>query len=245
MKPVQIKLPEVHLPASATVQETTYARLYTALMVGNIEPGMPVTIRGLAQVMGTSPTPVREALRRLSSQNALQVLENRRIVVPEMTSARFRELVKLRAALETHAAHRALAFISLNLVEEIADIDRQMDEAIERQDRIQLILLNQKFHRLIYCANPEQLAMPMIESIWLQLGPFMRVALRHLEQFYPIDRHKEIIAALRKVDSKALVRAINADITDSVGKLDAKALAVILNQDQSKHRPARRVTTPV
>lgn len=217
------------MPRASTVHETAYAKLHTAIMVGDIGPGEALTIRGLAENLGISPTPVREALRRLSSQNALQVLENRRIVVPPMTAERFRELVKLRTALEVHAAGRALAFVTLNLVDQISIVDRQMDEAIEQGENVRLILLNQKFHRMIYCANHEQLAMPMIESVWLQLGPFMRVALKHLQRFYPVDRHKEIIAALKKMNAKDLEAAITADISDSVGQLDSTALEVILN----------------
>jgi len=76
--------------------------------------------------------------------------------------------------------------------------------------------------------------MPMIESIWLQLGPFMRMALKHLGTFYGIDRHKEITAALRNRDLEALLLAINADIRDAVGWFDKSALEKILGPHASK-----------
>lgn len=64
--------------------------------------------------------------------------------------------------------------------------------------------------------------MPMIDSVWLQLGPFTRVALQDLGQYYTVDRHKEAIAALRKRDPIAVSIAIEADIRDGlshVGRL--------------------------
>jgi DNA-binding GntR family transcriptional regulator len=225
-------LPDIEKAGKTTTQEYAYARLHHALMVGSIAPGVPVTIRGLAQAMSISPTPIREALRRLSSKNALAVLENRRIVVPEMTRERFNELVSLRCAIETYAAERALPFISEVAINQIEKIDAKMDQAVDRQQREKLIVLNQEFHNAIYCANADQVSMPMIESIWLQLGPFMRIALQHIGTFYTIDRHKEIIGALRQRDLTALKQAIHADIHDAVGRFDDDALDKILGPAQ-------------
>ncbi len=227
-------LPEIEKSGKMTIQEYAYVRLRHALMVGSIAPGVPVTIRGLASAMEISPTPVREALRRLSSQNALCVLENRRIVVPSMTAKRFHELVSLRCAIEIHAAERALPFISDNIIDRLVVIDTIMDEAVTAQDSITLIIQNQLFHGHIYRSNRDQLSMPMIESIWLQLGPFMRIALRHVGSFYGVDRHKEIIAALHDRNLGDLLQAIQADIHDGVGWLDNDAMEKILGPGKSE-----------
>jgi len=224
----ELVLPDIAKPQKMTAQEYAYCRLRHALMVGSIAPGEPVTIRGLAGVMDLSPTPVREALRRLSSQNALAVLENRRIVVPDMTRERFHELVSLRSALEIYAAERAFPFVSDALIDKIEVIDNAMDKAVEEGNRERLIVLNQQFHSKLFCANPDQLSLPMIESIWLQLGPFMRIALQHIGTFYTIDRHKEIITALRERDIAGLKKAIDADIRDAVGRFDDVAMDKIL-----------------
>ena len=60
--------------------------------------------------------------------------------------------------------------------------------------------------------------MPIIESIWLQLGPFQRQVLTRLTEYYEIDRHKEILAALTTRDETALQDAITNDIRDGVLK---------------------------
>jgi DNA-binding GntR family transcriptional regulator len=68
----------------------------------------------------------------------------------------------------------------------------------------------------------------MIESIWLQLGPFTRIASRHVEELYVIDHHKEILSALRDRDEAALITAIAADIKAAVGHLHMDVLERIL-----------------
>lgn len=228
-----LRLPEPPQQAHATSQEYAYNRLRHSLMIGAIPPGRAVTIRGLADALGLSPTPVREALRRLSSENALAVLENRRIMVPTMNSRRFEELIALRCTIECHAAERAIPYVNEVLVDDLVRIDGRMDAALREGDPEALILLNQRFHAALYSANPDQVAMPMIESLWLQLGPFHRVAVRYVGEHYPVDRHKEIIGALRARDPIALSMGIEADIRDGVGRLGREALRKILGDAQA------------
>ena len=228
----QLRLPELPRSERLTSHEYAYNRLRHALMIGAIKPGRPVTIREIAAALDVSPTPVREALRRLSTEHALTVLGNRRIMVPEMTASRFEELVALRSALECHAGERAIAFIADNLIDELERLDGEIDRALERGERQSVVLLNQRFHAGIYRANPEQVCMPMIESIWLQLGPFLRIATRYVGDHYPVDRHVEIIAALRKRDRMALAAAIDSDIRDGVGRLGREALQKIIGTDR-------------
>ncbi|MGH1483163.1 MAG: GntR family transcriptional regulator [Geminicoccales bacterium] len=210
--------------SGGTVQEQAYRRLRRSIMIGSVRPGVALTIRGLAETLKVSPTPIREALRRLSAEQALQVLDNRRVMVPEMTVERFEELLALRITLETHAAERALPYISDKIISELATLDGLLDEALENHRHDDTITTNQAFHARLYQANPHQQSMPMIESVWLQLGPFLRLAALNLKEFYRIDRHQEAIAALRLRDPTALRVAIEADIRDGIGHIGREGL---------------------
>ncbi|WP_199257773.1 GntR family transcriptional regulator [Paracoccus binzhouensis] len=211
---VQPLLPEIPRDAAMTTQEYAYGRLRNAVMVGALRPGTALTFRGLAEQMGLSPTPIREAVRRLSSEHAIEVLGNRRLRVPEMTPGRFEELVQLRIALETHAAGRAFPWLSDIAIDRLAGIDAAMDAALAGDDLDGLTRLNQDFHKMLYGLNPDQAAMPLIESVWLQLGPFQRQAIEHLSGITAADRHKEMLAAMRARDLPALCVAIEADVHD-------------------------------
>ncbi len=217
-------LPEIPRHPSMTTQEYVYARLRNAIMVGVVQPESTLTIRGLADYLDLSPTPVREALRRLSSERAIELLGNRRISIPVMTAARFDEIVRLRMTLECHAARRALPFVSEVLIDQMRLIDDRMDDYVQSRDMNALTISNHEFHQVLYTANPHQTVMPVIESVWLQLGPFQRQMIRELEQFYLIDRHKEILAALRQRDGAALTEAIEADIEDGIGRVGHEVL---------------------
>ena len=95
---------------------------------------------------------------------------NRRMTLPRISRGKFEELVALRVAVEVHAAERALPYISDIIIEKMVTIDNEMDELILAGNLEPITLLNYEFHRVLYTANSEQAAMPIIESIWLQLG---------------------------------------------------------------------------
>lgn len=199
-----------------TVNQWVYRTLRQAVMIGRIPPGRPLTIREIAAALDVSTMPVREALRRLASEQALEVRDNRRVLVPNMTAARFQELCELRITVETHAAERALPWLSEATLDRLKEVDLGIDDANRAGDVEQATILNQDFHRLIYTANPHQMAMPLIESLWLQLGPFVRLALSHLAEHYTVDRHNEAMEAIRRRDPLALKVAIGADIRDGI-----------------------------
>ena len=229
---VQFNLPEIS-GDYITSHEAAYHRLRNALMVGAIAPGTPMRIRALAQYLSISPTPVREALRRLSSESALQVLDNRRIIVPLMSAGRFDELILLRVKLECLAAERALPFVSQVLIEQLASIDADMDKAVNGQNYDALAVLNQQFHSILYQANPHQSAMPLIESVWLQLGPFQRQVIDKIMDYYLVDHHKTIVGALWKRDQKALCISIRADIIEGIGRAGDEVLKPITSKKRA------------
>ncbi|HYD29384.1 MAG TPA: GntR family transcriptional regulator [Azospirillaceae bacterium] len=213
-KPLNLDAPE--RGARETLNQWVYRCLRHAVMIGRVPPGRALTIREIAEALGVSTMPVREALRRLATEQALEVRDNRRVLVPHMTAAKFRELCELRIALESHAAERALPYINANHMGELIVIDDRLDTANAAGDHEAVTGLNQQFHRCLYEANPHQVSMPLIESVWLQLGPFTRLALSKLQDFYTIDRHSQAIEAIRCQDPRGLRIAIEADIRDGV-----------------------------
>src|SRR5262245_43714079 len=91
-----------------TTHESVYRTLRERILIGGFAPGMAVTLRGLADTLGVSVMPVRDAVRRLIAERALTMLDNRRVRVPEMTRAKFNQVVFARQMLEPELAARAL-----------------------------------------------------------------------------------------------------------------------------------------
>jgi DNA-binding GntR family transcriptional regulator len=186
--------------------------LRDALLTGSFVPGRPVTLRGLAGELGVSPMPVREALRTVAAGNALEIRENGRIQVPRMTPERFGEILDARVLLEPELARRAAHALGAGDANELEAIDAEIDASLENGDVDAYMRLNHAFHFRIYSAAGSSVILPLVESLWLQFGPFMRTVYGRLGTAALIDHHKEAVAAIRAADAEALAAAIAGDI---------------------------------
>jgi DNA-binding GntR family transcriptional regulator len=219
LRSADLELLMIAKSAEQKTNQWVYQLLRTNLICGKIAPGVPLTIRGLAETLNVSPMPVREALHRLACEGAVEAKNNRRVIVPMMTAEKFAELCEIRILIESHAAEKALPYIRDEDIEKLERIDASIDEAVEEGDVEATTLRNQDFHRSLYSANPHQIVVPLIESLWLQLGPFSRIAISKLEKIYIVDRHIEAIEALKQRNSFGLRRAIEADIRDGIASI--------------------------
>ena len=211
-------MPETRLP-SESVKQWVYRRLRHTIMTGRFPPGQPVTINGIAEMLDVSAMPVREALHRLVAEGALEHLDNRRVRVPAIDPDRFDEMIAARIALETLAAERALPFIDYLRLARLQQLDGAIDEAYAAGNIELGIERNFAFHRCLYEIRSSAVLLPLIESTWLRLGPFMREATENLHENYLVDRHAEALEAIRRRDAEALKAAIAADIQDGAGHL--------------------------
>ena len=207
-----------------TVQEFAFRRLRHGIMTGRFPPGLAVTIRGLAALLGVSAMPVREAMRRLVAERALEILDNRRVRVPDMDAARFDTLIAGRILLEQEAAQRAMPHVGPGALAELRRLDAIAEDMFQRRDIERTIEANFAFHRELYSHAPSDVLMPLIESIWLQIGPFMRAALQDVGSHDRPDRHADALAAIAARDAASLSRAIEADVREGVDRLPLEGL---------------------
>lgn len=210
---------ETKVPDRKIAHEETYQTLYHAIITGSLEPGKVLTIRGLAEQLGCSPMPVREAVRRLVALGALELRSTRRISVAPMSKERFDEIWTARILLEPEIAGRALAHVDKALIKELESIDEELSQAIKQGDPDTYCLKNWEFHFAIYRASKCPVILRLIESVWLQIGPFQRMVTGRLGTSYLVDQHQMAIEALKSKDEAALREAIRLDIHDGMERI--------------------------
>ncbi|MCC3862102.1 GntR family transcriptional regulator [Pseudemcibacter aquimaris] len=204
--------------------ETVYNSLYEAIISGKFGPGRTLTIRGLAEELNVSPMPVREAIRRLVALGALEMRSTRRVSVASMTDEKYREIVHTRTILEPEIAALAMANCDDKLIKTLEKIDLEISEAIDNGDPDAYSERNREFHFTLYKAANSPIMLRLIESIWLQFGPFMRVVVGRLGTSLVIDQHICAIDALKKGDEQALREAIRLDIYDGMDRIGMELL---------------------
>ena len=196
-----------------TLHQQVYDRLKHAILSGGIVPGSALSVRTLARALGTSPMPVREALRRLIAERALESLPNRSVILPMPTAERFAEIRRLRMAIEGMMVESAAALMPASEVDLLEATEAAM-EAAEDGPPAAYLALHSEFHFRIYRAAAMPTALAITESLWMQTGPLLHHLMGSRTLGAARSQHKAVIAALRRHDGAAARRALEVDIHD-------------------------------
>ncbi|SDN35534.1 GntR family transcriptional regulator [Ensifer sp. YR511] len=191
-----------------------YSEIRNALIDGQYEPGERLTISRLANEMGVSITPVREAIFRLVSEGALEMKAATAVHVPIITAEHLREIQLIRFHLEGAAAGRAAERITPEQLQALEEIQDRFVTAAALDPKL-ASLHNRAFHFGLMAAGNLPTAYGMLEALWVVMGPLfqifhLRAAPRDLKK--DRHRHEDILNALRRRDSVATREALQADI---------------------------------
>ncbi|GAB5458796.1 MAG: GntR family transcriptional regulator [Henriciella sp.] len=201
-----------------SLQARVYQRLRSALMSGHFEPGQILVIRDLAEQLGTSPMPIRQSLHRLVSEYALEEEDRVRssVRVPKLSAHTFEDLRSTRRLVEGEAAALAAKKIIPDELDGLERLDAALESAILSGDAERAILANKDFHFAIYEAAGSKTLLRIIESLWLQSGPYFRaLVVRYFSDNKAdddVNEHHRLLAALKEGDARTARSALHADI---------------------------------
>lgn len=204
-----------------TLHDRVYAQLRQSLINGLFDAGDVLRIVDLADRLQTSTMPVREALGRLVSEQALESLPNRSVRVPLITRARLDDLARARILIEGQMVALALPNLTVDDFKVLKQINVDCDLAFEQHGKdIGRVTsaLNQRFHFHIYHAARSQVLIPIVESLWLQSGAIIRKAAHiHDEQggLAATNHHWALIDALERRDPAGALQSLSDDISRS------------------------------
>jgi DNA-binding GntR family transcriptional regulator len=188
-----------------------YDQLANALMSGALTPGTRLKIRDLADQMGVSVTPVRDAVLRLVNNGGLLFQSPRDIRVPLLERSRYLEIRAIRLELEGLAAERAAQFATTKDILFLESLLRENETALAAGDHLQGLRMNQRFHFALPEIGGMQILRALLESLWLQMGPLISSGYREGGRVM-IDHHYTVVEAIRTANGPAARAAIREDI---------------------------------
>lgn len=214
----------VHDPAELPAHERVYRALRGRILAGEMAPGQSLTLRGIAEALGVSMTPAREAVRRLVAERALSMTPSGRVTVPVPDARTLDELFLARRLIEPELAVRALPGVDRRLLSRLRALDREIDAAITAGDASGYVRANNAFHATLYARAEAPALMALVESVWLQTAPMMRRVYGRLGTAALADYHGAALAALEAGDAGALRAAIREDVDQGAALLAQLAL---------------------
>lgn len=205
--------PRLERVDQSKLRETVYDALRQAFTRGEFAPGDVVSLRDLADQLGTSMTPVREAVRRLVAEGALTDTPSRTLMVPAFDARRMQDLKGARLALEALALDQAMDRVAPKGIAELEAIlacGRTIDGGPDLET-------NYAFHFAVYRMSGSQVLLPLIEALWMQYGAYLNLIIKQQSAIRMEEHihHYEIVDALRQGDRDAARAALVEDIERS------------------------------
>jgi DNA-binding GntR family transcriptional regulator len=210
---------EHRLEAPASLQQRIYEHLRANLISGAFAPGDVLSLRKIAAAHGVSPMPVREAVKRLISEGAIGLLPNRTIAVPKLRRRDFIELTRVREMLEGHAAELAAARVTRQFVLQLARRNIELIQCVVDGRMPDAMRMNQEFHFDLYRATQSIVLVPLIEALWMRMGPIIHIGIGCPEVTWSASQHHAALQALELRDAEGTRRAIELDIRNTAEEL--------------------------
>lgn len=200
---------------ASSLSSQIYLQLRQQLMSARLKPGERLKIRELAQRLGTSETPVREALFQLVKDGALEMKAGYYIRVRRVTLQEYLEMREIRLMLEPHAALQAMANIDDAFIEELARKHERLVVAEQTKDYPAALEANYDFHFSVYRKSEMPHLIEILERLWIQIGPLLTFLYPHGHPSYRGQhQHVQLLNALKSRDKKAVRKAVEQDLIE-------------------------------
>lgn len=191
-----------------TIRDRVYARLRKAIVEGYFAPGERLIQDKLAEQLGVSRSPVREAIRRLESEGLVEVAPVRGVTVINMPLDEAVGLYDLREVLEGLAARLAARNISPNQLSELRDCVKRMEELLPpKTTPHRWVEENSRFHEIIVQASRNRKLMELLPVLRESIGVLCRAIESNPGRVAEAMReHEAILAAIATGDAEEAER---------------------------------------
>ncbi|TDV49983.1 GntR family transcriptional regulator [Actinophytocola oryzae] len=210
-----------------TKSEFAYAAVRNKIITHGYAPGAVLNQAMLAQELGISTTPLREALRRLESERLVELGAHRDARVTQLSAEEARDLLEMRRALDPLAISLAAERRGPADIDHLRATYERLRPLPNRPDVADLVA-HRMFHRALYAASHNEILIATLDGLWDKADRYRQAGLRDERSQSARDEtaveHKAMLTAVLAGDSRAAAEAMRAHIDGSLG---AKALSTL------------------
>jgi DNA-binding GntR family transcriptional regulator len=221
------------LVRTPNLTELTYRSIKRTLLMGGVDRSFRLTEEYLANHLGISKSPVREALNRLEAEGLIRIEARRGAYVRQFSAKEIRDLYDLRVVLEDHSM--ATAVVTPTLLAELAGSIARTEKNLAEGDRLKHIEEDLRFHAMIAEATGNDELGRMFDNVQ-QKSVLCRMESYELSATRSPSAHKKIYQAMVRGDRKEARKAMEEHILYVRDRLLARAEA---RSDSSPPRPRR------
>lgn len=183
--------------------EVVFEYLRNAILAGELKPGERLMEVTLAEQLGVSRTPVREAIRKLEKESFVIMIPRKGAYVADLTKKDIMEVLEIRKELEGFAAALAAERMALSEKEALGKVVERFNESLISMDKKSMIECDNEFHSLIFEATKNQRLINIIYDLHDQFQRFRLIYFNEFNNYKEIQAsHNRIFDAIIKKDVK-------------------------------------------
>lgn len=226
----------------ATAQQEAYHYLRDRILSGDLSANTRVNPAEIAELLGISRMPVREALRQLHSEGLVTMRPNRATFVSSLTAREVEELFEIRGVLEILAVRTAILAMTPDSMAELVALKDRMDRA--RKDPVEWLKRHDDFHQAI-CSMGNRTRLPQeIERVRLAIRPYL---LMYMKVFNTVEmpglEHGSLLEVFATGDVKRAEEAMREHVTNPakglIKFLQERDMEARAKSTASAHKAAR------
>ncbi|AVX19262.1 MAG: GntR family transcriptional regulator [Bacillota bacterium] len=191
------RLIPVKLDSYKPLREIVFESLREAIINGTLKPGERLMEIQLAEEMGVSRTPVREAIRKLELEGFVVMVPRKGAYVAGISLKDIADVFEVRAALESLAAGLAAERITEEELEALERSLVKVAESTEADDLTSLISADTDFHDILYRASRNERLVQIVSNLREQIQRFRMTSLSHPGRMrVALEEHRKIVEAI-------------------------------------------------
>lgn len=196
------KLSKINLNDYMPLREVIFNSLREAIILGELKPGQRLMEVQLAEKMGVSRTPVREAIRKLELEGLVDMIPRKGAHVAELSIKDIMDVLEVRASLDGLAASLASERITDDELKELKHINDQFASYIEKENLNGSIKKDVEFHDIIYRASRNDKLISILNNLREQVQRFRVIYIKdYSSPKNLIKEHGDILETLSNRDT--------------------------------------------
>lgn len=217
----------IHMDEYLPLRDVVFNTLRRAILKGELKPGERLMEIALAEKLGFSRTPIREAIRKLELEGLVIMIPRRGAQVANITEKDLNDVLEVRCCLEEMAIEKACARMTEQELEELADAECEFQGLLEEGDLTKLAEADVEFHEIIYRAAENKRLLQVLNNLREQIYRYRieylkdektrnRLVMEHREMYEAIrdrdiEKAKKIASSHIENQRKGIIESIHLD----------------------------------
>ena len=194
-------LTKINLDNYKPLRDVVFENLRTAILEGDLKAGQRLMEVQLAEQLGVSRTPIREAIRKLELEGLVVMLPRKGAYVANMSFKDLIDVLEIRSSLEGLAASLAAERLREEDISDLERVAKEFEKSVREADIDNVLKKNVEFHEKIFLMANNKKLYQLITSLWEQVHRFRVTYVSNYDASLSlVDEHNRILEAIKSGD---------------------------------------------